>query len=126
MATFCYDAIRIASHSLKDTVIKVGTFQQTMRDAVIVPGRTLVFCDPPYLGEFSSYDKSGFTREGHLSLAQWSETLRDEGALVIVCGSDNEHSRAIYGKPHTVIELQRTVGASNRSKAREALYVYSP
>lgn len=125
MDDFPYDSVWGAHRALDRTRIQCGSFMDTMKYAEIVRGSTLVFCDPPYLKEFSSYDKSGFNKGDHAELANSAKQWAANGALVIVCGSDNAESRQIYGAPHRVIELQRTVGASNRGTAREALYVFS-
>lgn len=126
MDDFDYQSIEQASTCLRHTTIRACPFGQAMRQAVIDVGHTLVFCDPPYLMEFSSYDKSGFTKAHHAELAHVAGELRDKGAYVIVCGSDNPESHQIYGTPAHVVELNRTVGAGQRGKAREALYVFAP
>lgn len=126
MDDFPYEAIEQASSCLRHTIIRACTFGQALRNIHIDPGHTLVFCDPPYLKEFSGYDKSGFTKVHHAELAHVAGELRDKGAYVIVCGSDNPESRQIYGTPAAVVELNRTVGAGQRGKANEALYVFSP
>lgn len=85
----------------------------------------VVFYDSPYLNEFSQYDKSGFTSEDHEHLCEQATSIAQSGATVIVCGSNNDASRAIYGTPTKVIELSRTVGHSKRKKATECLWVYN-
>lgn len=124
MEDFPYDAIMPASAALRNTNIRSSSFKESLKYAEIVPGSTLVFCDPPYLAEFSNYDKSGFGVQDHQELDAVARVLSHKGALVVVCGSDNSASREIYGAPNKVVELQRTVGASNRGKAREAFWVY--
>lgn len=83
------------------------------------------FNDPPYLEEFSQYNKSGFTAEDHQALATQAKAHAANGATVIVCGSNNTASWDIYGSPTHVVELSRTVGHSKRGKATEALYVFT-
>lgn len=84
----------------------------------------VVFYDPPYFGEFSDYDASRFGELQHRQLHQQAQEWADAGATVIVCGSNNDWSWGIYGKPTTVIPVRRTVGASLRGDVTEALYVY--
>jgi len=84
----------------------------------------LVFYDPPYFGEFSDYDASRFGELQHRQLYQQAQEWAERGATVIVCGSNNDWSWGIYGKPTTVIPVRRTVGNSLRGDATEALYVY--
>lgn len=126
MKEFDYDAILRASIALCRTDIKACSFDKALSDAEIHPGHTLVFCDPPYFQEFSSYDKTGFNKSQHCLLAEVANSLRNKGAYVIVCGSDNATSRQIYGTPAKVVTLKRTVGASKRGDANEALYVFAP
>lgn len=84
----------------------------------------VVFYDPPYFGEFSDYDASRFGELQHRQLHQQAQEWAEAGATVIVCGSNNDWSWRIYGKPTTVIPVRRTVGASLRGDVTEALYVY--
>lgn len=126
MQSFDYDSITLASEALQRTRICNGSFIDTLKGIEIDPGKTLVFCDPPYFKEFSSYDKSGFNASHHIELCDTARRLANKGALVIVCGSDNPGSRQIYGNPSRVVTLNRTVGASNRGKANESLWVFKP
>lgn len=84
----------------------------------------VVFYDPPYAGEFSDYDATRFTLDHHRALHQQAQGWADNGASVIVCGSNNEWSWKVYGKPTRVIDVRRTVGNSLRGDATEALYVF--
>lgn len=124
MESFDYEGVLTASEALQRTRIKFGSFKDTMLSIEVVPGKTLVFCDPPYFQEFSNYDKSGFNASDHLKLCETARMLANEGAMVIVCGSDNAASRQIYGTPSKVVTLNRTVGASNRGKANECFWVF--
>lgn len=84
----------------------------------------VVFYDPPYLGEFSGYNAGSFGAKDHWAMHLQATQCAAKGARVIVCGSDNESSRIVYGKPTLVSEVQRTVGCKNRKKATEAFYLY--
>lgn len=96
-----------------------------------IPGPgDVVFYDSPYLKEFSGYNKEGFTSDHHLLLCAQATAIARKGATVIVCGSNNDASREIYGEPTRVVSLQRTVGNfknsdKKRGKAEEALWVWN-
>ncbi len=113
-----------AGQRLKNAFLSALSFDEWAAKHTLGPGDVGVF-DPPYLREFSQYNKDGFTVDNHRSLQAYCRTSADNGATVVICGSNNEASRAIYGQPTEVIELQRTVGHSKRGKATEALYVYT-
>lgn len=126
MDDYDYACIERAGAALKNTVIRSCSFEYAFPNMLVQRKSTLVFCDPPYLKEFSSYNKSGFTKAHHCELAHWAVELRDKGAHVIVCGSNNDATRQIYGTPAKVVVLKRTVGAGVRGDASEALYLYNP
>lgn len=83
----------------------------------------IVFADPPYLDTFCAYDASGFNASHHAALFAQAKVWAGNGARVILCGENNEPTRAIYGEPTKVITLSRTIGQSNRKKAEEAIWV---
>ncbi len=85
----------------------------------------VVVYDPPFAGEFSDYHSSRFTLDHHTALRDQAQGWAANGATVVVCGSNNEWSWKIYGKPTEVVTVRRTVGNSLRGDATEALYVYS-
>lgn len=86
----------------------------------------VVVYDPPFAGEFSDYHSSRFTLEHHASLRDQAQGWADNGATVVVCGSNNEWSWKVYGQPTEVVPIQRNVGNSLRGMATEALYVMEP
>lgn len=91
----------------------------------VLPGEgDLVFYDPPYLDVYADYHLSRFADIKHKELAAQARAQAQMGARVIVCGSTTPDSIKIYGEPTYVIELERTVGASLRGKATEAIFVY--
>lgn len=92
---------------------------------ILPKSRDVWFGDPPYIDEFSAYDKAGFTLDDHKTLFNQALAHAERGATVVLCGSNNEPTREIYGTPTRVIELSRTVGASKRGKAEEALWVWN-
>ncbi len=115
-----------ASKKLKRAQVMCSSFSPWPWSPFIVPKQgDVVFIDSPYLKEFSQYDKSGFTAEDHKALNAQALAHAQNGATVIVCGSNNDASRSIYGEPTKVVELSRTVGHSKRKKATEAIWVYN-
>lgn len=119
-----YERFRFAGRLLAGVEITNSSFNPWPFSAT--PGLgDVVFYDPAYLKEFSQYDKSGFTADDHKALAAQALIHAESGATVIVCGSNNDASRAIYGEPTKVVELSRTVGHSKRKKATEAIWVYN-
>lgn len=87
---------------------------------------SFVFVDPPYLGEFSDYNSSGFDAQDHRHLRDKLLPLTKNGATVMICGADNQSTLDIYGPPTFTQAVNRTVGASNRKKASEAFWVLKP
>ena len=124
LSTLNYDKLKSAGTKLENACIVSRSFDPWPFDQTPTKG-DVVFYDPAYLDEFSSYHESGFGPEQHKILQQQAESFATSGATVIVCGSNNQASRDIYGEPTRVVELQRTVGASNRKKAEEALWVWN-
>lgn len=128
LAEFNFDKLQVAANKLSENaVICCDSFDVwASKTGSNAPGKgDLVFSDSPYLKEFSQYNKDGFTVDMHRNLQAYCRTSANNGATVVICGSNNEASHAIYGQPTEVIELQRTVGHSKRGKATEALYVYT-
>lgn len=90
-----------------------------------LPGRGDVkFYDPPYLAEYNQYNQKGFGVTEHRMLHAQAQVEADRGCLVIVCNSNNELTRSIFGAPTHVVQVNRTVGHSLRGSATEAIYVY--
>lgn len=119
-------AIHRAADKLQNTCITYSSFHPWPWFTAPKPcNGDVVFYDPPYLKEFSSYNKDGFTADDHITLRNQALAHAENGATVVVCGSNNDASREIYGEPTQVVELSRTVGASNRGKAKEALWVWN-
>lgn len=85
----------------------------------------LVFYDPPYLAEYSQYIQHGFGEEEHVTLRAQVAQCAHRGATVILCNSNNELTRSIFGTPTHVVQVQRTVGNSLRGSATEAIYVFN-
>jgi DNA adenine methylase len=124
------NALVEAGNKLKGANIRWGSFTPWPFDKTPGPSDVAVF-DPPYLKEFSGYDKSGFAADQHILLAAQAGAIAKKGATVIVCGSNNAASHEIYGKPTRVVTLARTVGNfsesdKKRGPAEEALWIYNP
>ncbi len=113
-----------ASKKLKNAQVMCTDLHSSLHFTKPTTG-DVFFADPPYLHEFSQYNKSGFTADDHKVLNQQALAHASNGATVIVCGSNNDASKSIYGEPTKVVELSRTVGHSKRKKATEALWVYN-
>lgn len=119
-----FEHLKRGAAYLHRAIITSKSFDPWPFDVWPEPG-DVVFFDPPYLKEYSQYNKSGFGMDEHEKLAEQAYSAATQGATVIVCGSNNDASRAIYGEPTKVVELSRTVGHSKRKKATECLWVYN-
>lgn len=120
-----WEGLKKAGKALRDATLSCGDFLTWPWGNVELPGLgDVVFYDPPYFGEFSDYHSARFDRIGHSMLCDQAQAFARDGATVIVCGSNNQWSWSIYGKPTEVITVRRTVGASLRGDVTEALYVY--
>lgn len=84
----------------------------------------LAFFDPPYIDEFSSYAKASFTLDDHVQLASMARSLGSEGCRVIVCGSNTDKSREVYGEPAKEVSIQRTNGVGARKSTKELIWVF--
>jgi DNA adenine methylase len=124
LVTLDFDKLDAAGNKLKNAFLSATSFDEWASKHTLGK-RDVGLFDPPYANEFSQYNKDGFTLDNHKSLAAYCRASADNGATVIVCGSNNQASWDIYGEPTEVIELSRTVGHSKRAKATEALYVYT-
>lgn len=127
--TLDFDALRTAGKKLSNACIACGSFSPWPWSEKPGKGDVLLM-DSPYLQEFSSYNKSGFTADDHKVLNAQAFAAAASGATVIVCGSNNAASHEIYGKPTRVVTLSRTVGnfsmsEKNRGKAEEALWIFN-
>lgn len=124
LASIDWDHLELASGALAGTHLAIGSFTDWPAEWPHPGLGDVVFYDPPYAGEFSDYDAQRFTMDHHRQLHAQARAQAAAGATVIVCGSNNEWSWKIYGKPTEVVNVRRTVGNSLRGDATEALYVY--
>lgn len=89
----------------------------------LVPG-SVIFADPPYLDQFSNYDGHAFDRSDHERLHIWCKDHAARGVRVLLCASDTQASREVYGDPLVGFGIDRMVGASNRKRVHEIFYLY--
>lgn len=121
-----WEHLEKAGKALQGTTLSQGSIFSWPWVGVELPGLgDVVVYDPPFAGEFSDYHSSRFTLEDHRMLHLQAQEFANNGATVIVCGSNNEWSWKVYGKPTEVVTVRRTVGASLRGDVTEALYVYA-
>jgi DNA adenine methylase len=119
-----FEHLRKGAELLKRVNLTIGSFSPWPFICKPSAG-DVVFYDSPYLKEFSSYSKEGFTVEDHKLLNQQALAFAENGATVVVCGSTHPASIEVYGPPTHVVTVNRTVGASNRGKAEEALWIWN-
>lgn len=124
LTTLDFEKLDGAGDKLGNAFLSALSFDAWAANTTLGKGDVL-FADPPYLNEFSQYNKDGFTVDNHKALASYCRASAENGSTVIVCGSNNQASWDVYGESTEVIELSRTVGNSKRKKATEALYVYT-
>lgn len=82
------------------------------------------YCDPPYLDQFSAYASGGFTLNDHLALRDWCMEQVKRGARIVLSGAGNAQTLTVYGKPTIIVNRACTIGASNRKRASEYIYVW--
>lgn len=82
------------------------------------------YLDPPYIAQFSAYAEGGFNLEDHADLYKWAQEQVKRGARVILSGAGHEMTEEVYGKPTLIIGRACTIGASNRKKTSEYIYVW--
>jgi DNA adenine methylase len=130
LGSLSIDSLVETSSKLMHTMLLSSSFTPWPYGSL--PGKGDVYiADPPYLKEFSSYNREGFNADHHILLAAQAGAIAKRGATVIVCGSNNEASHEIYGKPTRVVTLARNVGNfsesdKKRGPAEEALWIMNP
>nr|WP_254559939.1 DNA adenine methylase [Treponema pallidum] len=99
-------AIRIDEENLRSCARALAnTTLNCQHFSCIQPARgDFVYLDPPYLGTFSAYDKTGFDRAAHESLAAFCMHLDARGVLFMLSNSDCPEVRAWY-RPFRVQQL---------------------
>jgi DNA adenine methylase len=125
LATFDFSQIAHISMALQSAKLECLDLRvwAMLKQASAMVG-DLVFFDPPYLDTFNGYSAGGFGLECHENLIQTAKVFAEQGARVIVCASDTDATREVYGDPTICITLNRTIGASKRGAAKECLYLY--
>lgn len=77
----------------------------------------LVYLDPPYVGKFSNYTKTGFNLDKQETLALEYERLDKVGSKVLLSNSDHPWVRERYGK-FNIIEILTKKSVSRSGKDR--------
>ena len=90
----------------------------------------LIYCDPPYTGQFTQYTIDGYDVNTEFRLAGTCETWRERGARVIISSGDVEVSRSMWEKSYKITEVMaaRSISCkgSGRKKVAELLVVGDP
>jgi DNA adenine methylase len=70
----------------------------------VIPGETLIYFDPPYMGTFDGYSSKGFGKEEHAKLAEGFKKASAAGAACLLSNSDHPFIRELY-KNFNAIEI---------------------
>lgn len=93
----------------------------------LVEAGDVVYCDPPYLSNFSGYAKDGFGLEDHRDLARCAELAADKGATVIISNNYTPSTEAMYinAKMYKV-KASRTINSkvSERKPVEEIIAIF--
>ena len=116
------DNLRRVSLALAGVKIKIGEFDRTIKPQE----GDFVYCDPPYDGTFTGYQKNGFTAEDQTRLKECVDTWTEESVNVMVSNADTEFIRKLY-KDYILksISVSRSISCKGetRTKADEVLIV---
>ncbi|WP_296972073.1 Dam family site-specific DNA-(adenine-N6)-methyltransferase [Tepidanaerobacter sp. EBM-38] len=82
------------NEALKNTYVFSTDFEESKK---FIDANTLVYLDPPYrplnkTSYFTSYDKSGFTDEDQIRLANYYKEMDKKGAFLILSNSDPKNA----------------------------------
>ena len=75
-----------------------------------------IYCDPPYLGTFSSYARRGFDQEDHRRLVAWCEAWAASGATVLVSNSAQAANLYEGWDVYPVHDVRRSCGGTNAAR----------
>lgn len=121
------DAIRAQGARLRrpDVALVCADFAALVRGAGV---GDLVYCDPPYVDNFSGYVRGGFDRATHLRLARCLRAAARRGAKCFVSNSATPMARAIYtGRVHDLIAMRSMSRDGNtRGDVAEILVEVTP
>lgn len=110
------------------------SFAETMQPPLIISPKSIFYCDPPYLGGWTSYTGLGWSRSNAVLLAIRCHKLTLAGAQVVLSHSNTGEFREILsthwpslGKIHTIgaTRLINCNGAG-RGKVAEIVVVGNP
>ena len=91
-----------------------------------VTRNTVVYFDPPYLGNFDQYTPEGFSREDHERLAALAFKLKRAGAHVFISASDTPESREVYGAFECVqLTARRSISAHSAVRGAKVELFYT-
>lgn len=102
-------AILAASIALKNATIKSSDFEDTLND---IEEDDLVFIDPPYTvshnkNGFIKYNKSLFSVEDQIRLAQYIREIKKLGANYIMTNAAHDRIKEIFDIGDRIFELER-------------------
>ncbi len=123
------EKIWAAHRQLKNTTIKLGGFDETVKTA---SAGDLVYFDPPYTVKhdnngFLEYNESIFQWEDQIKLANTTKELAKKGVTVVISNANHESVRSLYdANKINLLERTSTVSGdgTKRVKVREILVVY--
>lgn len=116
------DAVIARIHeALRGVQLRVGTVQETCRDA---RAGDLVYLDPPYHDARAQrrvrYDVSAFTDEHQQALAAFARELDARGCLVLVSHADSPFIRRLYRGFHLEVhDVHRSVGGRGAPRGKK-------
>lgn len=123
------DVLFAASRALKNAVIERADFTKVLDRAK--SDEDFVFFDPPYYpvsntSYFTAYSEDSFKEQDQIRLRNTCFELRERGVKVMVCNSDCQFIRRIYGEINFQIhdiKATRVINSNirNRGQVRELL-----
>lgn len=108
--------LRACSLALQGATIRYSDFKATM--LLAKPG-DLVYCDPPYLGGFTGYTRSGFSMRDQERLRDVASHLAKQGTHVLISNSATSETYKLYGGREfhiQAITAKRSVAANAASR----------
>lgn len=124
------DAISDWCSALRCASLMCVDFEAAVPDEGDLTG-WLVYCDPPYAGNFSAYTPDGFTSRDQKRLAAAACRWVGRGAIVVVSNSDDATTQTLYetnGFATETVGETRSVSADGNARKRvtEHIYYLSP
>ena len=115
--------LRACCAALQSTTINCADFEETM--LLAKPG-SFIYCDPPYVGGFTGYTKSGFSMRDQERLRDVVLHLAKQGTHVLISNSAKPETCKLYGGREFHIQsitAKRSIAANaaRRGNVRELL-----